>query len=215
MDANQIEYIHSHCGQSRPSCKAPISILQNSFYPAIKDHLAARNIHVIRNPLSILLSAYYSHKLTHSIGEWSRLESQRKLLCSVSLVEGLLLTAAFLNSPEFSPKTPGPFCALKSWDFDDDRITTIRMEDATMDPQIFLEDFFGLWHPLPKLPRTDQFRFENFTGRRLGEIDDSSHYRCGDESRWRAEVPKIAADYVREEFRNIFERFYPDSLRDG
>ena len=166
--------------------------------------------------MSILLSAYYSHKKTHSTEDWSRLSEQRELLQHSSFAEGLLLTLAFLNSHQFSPRTAGPFLALQQWNYNDKQITTIRMEDAVTDPAAFLNHFLqlsGLQHLA--LPDTRQFLFERFTGRETGEVDNSSHYRSGNPNAWRTELPKFIVKYMRDEFHSFLERFYPDSLQDS
>lgn len=208
-------YHRSHFGNSVPVLNQPVSILQNAQYSAVKDHLAKANIHVIRNLLSVLLSAYYSHRITHPCDDWPRLAHQRQLLQYCDAKEGMLLTLAFLKPIEFAPHTPGPFACIGAWDYNDDRITTVRMEDAVLDPHAFLTQFIALSGMENfVLPDTDEFLFERFTGRQVGQVNETSHYRSGNPDAWRTELPEFIVDYVREEFRPFLERFYPEALSD-
>ena len=128
----------------------------------------------------------------------------------------MLLTLAFLFSPQFCPHTAGPFAGLRCWDYDDRHVTTVRMEDAVSDPRGFVNQFFpmsGLTGKLP--PDFEHFQFENFTGRKVGEVDNKSHYRSGDPDGWRRELPSVVIDYVRQEFRPLLEKFYPEALTDS
>jgi hypothetical protein len=65
-------------------------------------------------------------------------------------------------------------------------------------PDRFFE-LFGLQGIV--LPDTDQFCFQRFTGRQIGQVDETSHYRSGDPDGWLNELPSLVIDYRREEFR--------------
>jgi hypothetical protein len=89
------------------------------------------------------------------------------------------------------------------------------MEDAVLDLETFLTHIFAFaGMETIEMPDIDQFKFQRFTGRRVGDIDPSSHYRSGDPEGWRRELSRSAIDYIRAEFRPFLEIYYPDALRD-
>lgn len=208
---NRLKYLHSHYGTAVPSREHHISLLINAIYPTVASLLDVPSFHIIRNPLSIIASAYYSHRSTHSTEGWDVLEKQRALLQSVDKTTGMLLTLAFLESAEFYPGTPGPLHGLRSWNFDDDRIATIRMEDMVKDVPGFLRRLDASLGGGLVLPAANEFSFEAVAGRRPGEINDTSHYRSGNAEGWRAELPPAIVDYVWAQFTPMMERFYPES----
>lgn len=210
-----VAWFKSHYGDAVPADDRPVSVLANANYDAVRDNLCCENIHFIRNPLSIVSSAYYSHLRTHSTDGWERLERQRELLQSREADEGVYLTLNFLESIQFYPRTPGPLASLLNWDYDDPRVRTVRMEDVVNEPDRFLTDVFqsaGL--EAGQVPDVSPFRFEQFTGRQIGQVDPESHYRSGDPQGWRKELPAGAIAYIRTKFRHVLERYYPSALVD-
>ncbi|MCK0206796.1 sulfotransferase domain-containing protein [Starkeya koreensis] len=208
---NSLKYVSLHHGSALPSRRHHISLLINAIYPTIAPHLDVPSIHIIRNPLSIISSAYFSHRKTHPTDGWEVLEKQRTLLQSVDKTTGMLLTLAFLESAEFYPDTPGPLHGLRSWNFDDPRITTVRMEDMVKDIPGFLKLLGERLGDDLTLPAADEFSFEAIAGHRVGEVNESSHYRSGDAEGWRAELPPAVVEYVWAQFTPLMERYYPES----
>ncbi|MGD9545594.1 MAG: hypothetical protein AB7F41_15190 [Methylocystis sp.] len=192
-----------------------IVIALNADYFAIKDHLS-RNmqcLHVIRNPLSVIVSAYYSHLRTHPIDGWDCLVEQRRVLSEVDQDIGMALTLAFLESSHFQPDTNGPLCDLSSWAYDDSRIATLRMEDITSNTA----DFFAMLSRTEVLknalmPDSGTFSFAAITGRQKGVIDLSSHYRCGSSDEWRDALPRGVISYMLRYYKDLLLKFYPDSF---
>jgi hypothetical protein len=209
-ELNGLSCYHSHHGTAVPSEEHDLSLLTNSDYATVSAQLRAPSFHIIRNPLSIISSAYFSHLNTHPTDGWVVLEKQRRILNSQDRATGMLLTLGFLEAAEFYPSTPGPLHALRCWNFDDERIVTLRMEDIVADVGAFLDtirgraDSEGLLLPPP-----DEFGFEKFTGRRIGEVNDASHYRSGDADSWRRDLPPAIVDYVWAHFSPLMERYYP------
>ena len=128
-DLNGLRLFASHLGTDQPQPEYNVSLLANARYAQIKGAVAPPAIHIIRNPLDIVVSAYYSHRSTHGEDGWPQLRRQRSVLASCGKEAGFFLTLAFLEQDEFYPYTPGPLHALRGWCFDDTRIQTIRMED--------------------------------------------------------------------------------------
>lgn len=211
-ELNGLSCYHSHRGTAVPSKEHDLSLLTNSDYATVSAQLHAPSFHIIRNPLSIISSAYFSHLSTHPTDGWVALEKQRRILNSQDRATGMLLTLSFLESAEFYPSTPGPLHALHGWNFDDERIVTLRMESIVADVGAFLDairDRAGMEGLL--LPSPDEFGFEKFAGRRVGEVNDASHYRSGDADGWRRELPPAIVDYVWAHFSNLMERYYPEA----
>ncbi len=191
-----------------------VSILTNAVYDVVRDHIECPAIHIIRNPLDIVVSAYYSHFSTHDVEGWPALGDQRRVLAGCSREQGFFLTLAFLERADFYTGTPGPLHALRCWNFDDERICTVRMEDIVKDVNYQLGGFLieNLAGPI-ELPSPGDFTFERITGgRHAGEIDDRSHYRSGRPGEWRRDLPEPVINYIRTHFRPLLERYYRDSL---
>jgi len=172
----------------------------------------ARPFHVIRNPMGMLLSAYYSHLTSHPLDGWAALAAQRGVLRDHDAQTGILLTLGFLESVHFSTNTPGPLRALQSWDYDDQRMRTLRMEDVTSTPHILFGCLREAAGAVLALPDAALFSFERLTGRRQGEVEASSHFRSGDGEEWRTGLPAAAIGYIRAHYRPLLARFYPEAL---
>jgi hypothetical protein len=211
-ELNAFDIFHSHHGDAKPQDDIPISFFTNA---AFNHSITSECLHIIRNPLDIIVSAYYSHRLTHPLYDWSLLESQRKILQQCDKDAGFYLTLSFLELSEFYPKTPGPLHGLRHWDFDHPNIQTVRMEDLIANVDLALGQFLrSKFGDSIAIPDKSEFTFEHMTGgRHAGEIDDSSHYREGQPGTWRRELPKPIVAYVRAHFADLLGRFYPEALQ--
>ncbi len=173
--------------------------------------------HVIRNPLSVVVSAYYSHLKTHPTSVWPELVAHRSLLESMNRDDGLSLTLEFAMRPNITPRALGPLLAMRQWDYSDSRFTTLRMEDLVANPATTLSPIvrshFGSM--IKHLPTDAEFMFGRFAnGRRVGEVDSESHYRSGSADAWRLELPQAVLGRVRAVFGDILQQFYPAALKD-
>ena len=204
----------SPVGLAQPSARSHISHLYNAVYSTVTPSLSVPAIHIIRNPLDIIVSAYWSHRNTHALTNWPRLQRQREILRGCGVDEGLYLTLAFLEQGDFYPDTPGPLAALRSWKFDDARVRTVRMEDMINDiDRVIGEPLTDIFGCKPDRTEPDSFTFEKLSnGRRPGEIDESSHYRSGLPGAWRSTLPEPIIVYVRSHYRELLKLYYPDSL---
>ncbi|NEU14308.1 hypothetical protein G3T14_19565 [Methylobacterium sp. BTF04] len=168
-------------------------------------------IHIVRNPLSILLSAYYSHLTSHPTDGWSKLERHRAVLRSANLVDGLYLTLAFLEQDNINDGAVGPLYALRRWDYSDPRFLVVRMEDAVGDPSGVLGRALGSANM--KVPNDADFRFEAFAdGRSIGDIRPDAHYRSGLPHEWRDVLPQPLINHCRWAYSDLLERYYPEVL---
>ncbi len=94
--------------------------------------------HVIRDPRDVIVSGYFSHRNSHPTDGLPHLEKHRQNLQSVSKEEGLFLEM------EFSAQC---LHNLASWNYNQDPILEVKMEDLTSRPyEGFLEifEFLGL-----------------------------------------------------------------------
>jgi hypothetical protein len=206
---NRSTFFTSHNSLCLPL--ADLSVLTNASYNIVRSRIHG-GLHVIRNPLDVVVSAYYSHRQTHSLEGWPELSIQRQLLQSLDEASGMMATIAFLERVDFHRDAAGPLHALRDWDFDDLRFRTLRMEDVVCDPDRIgraIQSKLG-----GVLPPAADFSFRKLSGRDPGEIDNWSHYRTGQPDRWRQELPRAAIEYLRVHFRGVLERFYLESLSD-
>ena len=189
--------------------------LINADYPFLKDRIR-RAVHVVRNPLAIVVSAYFSHLLSHPTDRWPHLAAQRERLRGLSKADGLQATFEFVSSPTaFDHRAVGPLWGLAHFDYDDPRILTIRMEDLVAYPAVVLPracEFLGEPCPADLLARLDEHTFERKTGgRQAGDVDPAAHYRSGNPSDWVRHLSFDAARAISQEHADFMERFYPET----
>lgn len=94
------------------------------------DHLGDldvfRGFHVVRDPRDILVSAYFSHKNSHSTKNWPQLAPHREQLQRLSKEDGLFCEMDF-SQPEFE--------AMARWEYGQPHILELKMEELTANPQ--------------------------------------------------------------------------------
>jgi hypothetical protein len=126
-----------------------------------------------------------------------------------------LLTITFCERNDFFENTPGPLCALRQWNYDDQRFATLRMEDFGDRIDLAFRNALGSVADQYEWPDAAEFTFSAFSGgRQPGQIDENSPYRSGHPDTWRRELPKAGILYIREHYRGLLERFYPEALLD-
>ena len=79
-----------------------------------------RGFHVIRDPRDLIVSAYFSHLHSHSLGTWPRLAEHRRQLQAADTSDGLLLEM------EFSRRV---LADIAGWDYNQPGVLELRMED--------------------------------------------------------------------------------------
>lgn len=84
-----------------------------------------RGFHVVRDPRDVIVSAYFSHRNTHSTDDWPELEVHRAALRARSKEEGLLLEMEF-SRPQFE--------AMAAWDYQQEHVLECKMEELTAEP---------------------------------------------------------------------------------
>lgn len=187
-------------------------LLINADYPFLRDKIT-RAVHVIRDPLSVVVSAYFSHLSVHPVDRWPLLAAQRQRLQSLSEEEGLEATFEFLSSPAFDDGVVGPLWGMSHFDYDDNRILTIRMEDLVATPQLVLPrafSFLGKACPAELLSQLDDHSFKiKSGGRDPGTVDTASHYRSGNPTDWVNHLSLACARTIYHAHKPFMDRFYP------
>jgi hypothetical protein len=74
---NRLTLGHTHLSRLAPT--ADIVLITNAEYDFLRTN-GIKGVHVVRNPLSIVASAYFSHRNSHPSDGWPQLEVQRRLL---------------------------------------------------------------------------------------------------------------------------------------
>jgi len=140
-----------------------------------------QGFHVIRDPRDLIISAYFSHRYTHSVRPGARMKEKRALLNSLDEESGIAFMM-FDRAPNV--------LAMKKWDYSDDRILEVKQEDITHDPLSWFEIIRDFSSPmitdagdLGAILSANSFR-KLSGGRPPGEIDDHNHYRSGLPGEW-------------------------------
>ena len=209
----------THLSESAPENAADFDVLlfANSDYHFCAQHLrswlrpeAPPALHLIRNPLDVVISAYYSHLTTHPTEGWPELAQQREVLRNLDKMSGMLATWTFLERTDFFNGAVGPLFALRRWNFDDPLIKTLRMEDLTSDPELVRSE---LQLRLGSDPAdiVSQFTFEKLSGgRSKGVVDDQHHFRSGLSHQWVQDMDVALAKAIYHSYQDLIDRFYPE-----
>lgn len=207
--ANHLSFAVTHRSADCP--QADVMCLINSEY-RFAAQFPIPKLHIIRNPLDLIVSAYHSHQRTHALDGWPQLERQRAVLEGCSREAGMALTLAFLERDDFHDWAVGPLHALRQWEFSDPEMETLRMEDAVVDGGARIGHWLQQHLPAAQIPDPSAFGFDRLSGRAVGTVDDSSHYRSGRHGQWREELPLPVIAYVRAHYARILEMYYPECL---
>lgn len=225
------EILRGFCGQFdrklygslESSCRTPpgqqfdIVFFTNSLYESCVvscaewlNHEPCRTLHVIRNPLDIVVSAYYSHLHSHRSDRWPALAQQRQVLRGLDRAAGMAATWTFLERADFHQAAVGPLFALRRWNFADRRIRTVRMEDLVNDAELARAELGSLLGRDPVDAIATQ-TFEKLSGgRSRGVVDDRHHFRSGKKDQWIDELDPSLARAIYETYRDLLDAFYPE-----
>ncbi|MCP4213181.1 MAG: sulfotransferase domain-containing protein [bacterium] len=162
-----------------------------------------KGFHVVRDPRDICISAYFSHRYSHSttVKYSDHIAQLREKLAGVSIDEGLMLEMDFLAHV---------YGHMEKWDYSLPNILELKFENLANAPyRVLLEvfDFLGLIPGRISGPRFLEIiyekRFDKMSGgRQIGEENAQSHYRKGIVGDWK--------NYFKEQHRTVFkERFNP------
>lgn len=183
----------------------------NSEYHLCRDYRAYKIMHIIRDPRDMVVSAYYSHRNVHKI--WPRLIPQRALLRKISKEAGMLATWLFLEREIFmtdfsDPRAIccGPLYALRSWDWATDEMI-VRTEDIATNTDMICSQFNEFFEcDVSGIVR--MFTFDRLSGRKVGDIDNFSHFRCGLPGQWKDELEPSLAEALYFSYQGMIDKYY-------
>ena len=193
-----------------------------------------RGFHVIRDPRDCIVSAYFSHRNSHSTVIWPELLEHRQKLLSLSTEEGLIAEINFSKELPTDGDKLDPYSSIIKWNYNQHNILELRYELMIKDQTTFFVnvlDFLGIlsksnlhyykkmteklirnnkdYNPaLKKQKLLEILNLSSFSklaeGRVTGLQNDASHYRKG-----------ISGDYVNyftPEVKACFKQNYPGLL---
>ncbi len=215
-EINSLTFYHTDFEDDAAPAEADIAFYGNSRCSLINPTLGP-SLHIIRNPLSVIVSAYYSHLKTHPTEGWPQLVPQRQLLREHDKVAGMFLTLAFLERADLAPRAIGPLLAMREWDYGSKKYQTICAEAAVLSPYQTFSPAIRTAFPDRRLafPDDEEFAFVRFAeGRAVGNRNNDSHYRSGARDDWRHELPPAVIAYIRARFADVLSTYYADAMAD-
>jgi hypothetical protein len=190
-----------------------VLVLSNARYEYCRRFVNRSVIHIFRNPLDMVVSAYYSHLRTHDTKYWPQLAVQRKILERQDKWQGMISTAIFMERPDFNSRVMGPLASLRRWDFEGSPFCETRMEDLVKAPYETMSRAFPGFFSDDAAEYFAKMDFRALSkGRDPGQVDDFSHFRSGLPDQWKDELPNDLAVALAETFRPMLGKYYPETL---
>jgi hypothetical protein len=165
--------------------------------------LDVRGFHVVRDPRDVIVSGYFSHLMSHPVGDrWPQLRGYRSLLQSLSKDEGIL------REMEFSGPT---LHAMLAWDPSTPGIREIHFEGLIQNSE---DRFCEVLEELGVLPNrvsetvvreiVGQHAFQCMSGgRQPGEENAAHHFRKGVPGDWRNHFKASHIDHFKKLFNPL------------
>ena len=160
------------------------------FSQALPEH---KGFHIIRDPRDIVISAYFSHRNSHSTAAWSELQSHRDILQKLDKNDGIIEEIRFRGRS---------FVQMQTWNYEQPAILEVRFEDLIdrhYETMLIMFDHLGL------LSQSD-YRFFNRPGGMYRELMAFS------KSSFNITLPRLtkqpvlpAAEFLAIVWRNRFE----------
>jgi sulfotransferase family protein len=167
--------------------------------------------HVIRDPRDIAVSAYFSHRYSHSTDKWPELIEHREKLKQVSLEDGLYIEMDMRKKQ---------FDKLFNWQYPHSNILELKMEDMIINSESVFKDvfvFLGLMNEnlenisseksisVKQLESIiDNQRFDKKSGgRKQGEENLKNHYRKGISGDWENHFSPGHVEYFKSRYNDL------------
>ncbi len=93
-----------------------------------------KGFHVIRDPRDIIVSAYFSHKYSHSTQSWPELNDYRKELEQLPKEKGLLFVMEYLSCMKVDGVELNIFGQMQEWNYNLPNILEIKFEEMIKNP---------------------------------------------------------------------------------
>lgn len=199
-----------------PLVPTPFVNYMNADYEYIRAFPAYRAFHVIRDPRDLGISAYFSHRYSHSTDWWPELVAHRARLETLSFECGLLEDLSFTDALPTDGFPITVFSAMDQWNYDDPDIMELKFEQLIAKPLETLISAFahvGLLdsdktNRLPILTEiVEDNRFEKLSGgRAIGEENERHHYRGGQPNEWRRRLGEVHKNWFRQNYPRLLIR---------
>lgn len=212
-----IRYYYTHYSAKFSEIDEGIQLYANADYRVIPESMRA-GVHVIRNPLDLLVSSYFSHLRSHSLDGWPELAEHRRVLQATGKRMGLYADWIFVERADFYSGAIGPLSAMRIWDYRDQRFINMRMEDLVEDSSTLLIDAFAHFGFATNLSALEEaLQLNSFStlanGRSRGEEKSDSHYRKGLPDDWMNHLDDQQIALVRLVYKDILARYYPKCMK--
>lgn len=165
----------------------------NADFQYMKSLSEHKGFHIIRDPRDIVVSAYFSHRNSHSTSAWPALKAHREILKDLDLDDGISAEI------EFRARS---FRHMQTWDYEQQHILEIRFEDLVSK---HYETVLRIYDHLGLLTQSD-YRFTNRVGGMYREIMAFA------KSKLNLSLPRLtrqsaipAAEFLTIVWRNRFE----------
>jgi hypothetical protein len=169
----------------------------------------SRGVHVFRDPRDMVVSGYFSHRNSHPINvdgvRWTELIRHRINLLKLDEDAGMMAEVDF----------SGYFLDhMLSWNYDAPNVLPVRMEDLVSDSAEQWRRMLAHWEVLDLLPDgyldelLQTHTFDRMAGgaRKIGEEDQTSHYRKGVAGDWRNHLTEDHLKLFRKRYGDLVER---------
>jgi hypothetical protein len=200
---------HGTLGGAVAALRPDFLMLTNARQMDVDTLPESRGVHLFRDPRDMVVSGYFSHRNSHPVDadgvRWKELIRHRITLRTLDKDAGM---AAEI---EFS----GYFLDhMLSWNYDAPNVLPVRMEDLVSDSAGQWRRMLEHWQVLDLLPegqldellRTYSFDQLAGGGRKVGEEDESSHYRKGVAGDWRNHLTDDHLKLFRKRYGDLVER---------
>jgi len=170
--------------------------------------------HVVRDPRDLAVSSYFSHLYSHPTDNWPQLENHREKLKTLPREKGMILDIEFIHQDVFQ--------RMKDWNYHQENVLEIKMEDLTAHPLETFMDILGflgmldenpgrIFHKgltrkkLEKVLKKNSFNRLS-GGRKPGQENPKHHFRKGTPGDWRNHFTDPLKSHFKEHYQPLLSK---------